>query len=92
MNSDNVKGTLKDLGGKAQRAVGEATGDSDLEAQGTANQAEGKTQNAWGNIKKEARDLKEDVKDAFNKHGKRDVDSADTDIDRDVTRRRDDVA
>lgn len=74
MNSDNLKGKLKDLGGKAQRGVGEATGDSDLEARGAANQAEGKTQNAWGNIKKEARDLKEDVKDAFRKNERDDRD------------------
>lgn len=81
MNSDNVKGKLKDLGGKVQRGIGEATGDSDMEARGTANQAEGKTQNAWGNVKKEARDLKEDVKSAFNKNDRDDVDRDRTDRD-----------
>ena len=86
MNSDNIKGKLKDLGGKVQRGVGEATGDSDLEAEGAANQAEGKTQNAWGNVKKEVRDLKDDVKSAFNKHDDR------SDIDRERIDRDEEVA
>ena len=68
MNSDNIKGKMKDIGGKAQRVAGEVTGDSELEAKGTANQVEGKVQNAWGNVKKEARDLKDDVKSKLEKN------------------------
>ncbi len=77
MNSDNLKGTAKDLGGKAKQAWGEATGDSQTEAEGRSDQVAGKAQNAWGNVKKEARDLKDDVKSAVDKH---------------TTRRDDDVA
>lgn len=85
MNSDNVKGKLKDLGGKAQRATGEATGDSDLEAKGAANQVEGKVQNAWGNVKKEARDLKDDVKSKLDKNKNAD-DRTDLETERKIDR------
>jgi uncharacterized protein YjbJ (UPF0337 family) len=71
MNSDNLKGNLKDLGGKIKQGVGESTGNADLEAEGRGDQAEGKVQNAWGNVKKEARDLKEDIKGAVNKNDRR---------------------
>ncbi len=87
MNSDNVKGKLKDIGGKAEEAIGRATGDPKLEAEGGAKQAEGKVQNAWGNVKKEARDLKEEVKGAINK---KEADS-NVEADKDINRR-DDVA
>ena len=85
MNSDNVKGKLKDLGGKAQRVTGEATGDSDLEAKGAANQVEGKVQNAWGNVKKEARDLKDDVKSKLDKNKNAD-DRTDLETERKIDR------
>lgn len=57
MNKDQVKGTAKDIGGKIQEAAGKAVGSRETQAKGLANQAEGKTQKAYG-------DVKEDVKDA----------------------------
>lgn len=57
MNKDQVKGTAKDVGGKIQESVGKAVGSRETEAKGLANQAEGKTQKAYG-------DVKETVKDA----------------------------
>jgi uncharacterized protein YjbJ (UPF0337 family) len=70
MNSDQVKGKVKDVAGRAERQVGEWTGDSEKQADGSLKQAEGKVQNAWGNVKEAA-------KDAVNK-GKR-TDRATTD-------------
>jgi len=51
MNSDQVKGKVKDVAVRAERQVGEWTGDSETQAKGAVKQAEGKVQNAWGNVK-----------------------------------------
>jgi len=51
MDKDRVEGKVKDIAGRAQRQVGEWTGDSESQAKGAAKQVEGKVQNAWGNAK-----------------------------------------
>jgi uncharacterized protein YjbJ (UPF0337 family) len=51
MNKDRVEGKVKDIAGRAERQVGEWTGDSESRMKGTAKQAEGKVQNAWGKAK-----------------------------------------
>jgi uncharacterized protein YjbJ (UPF0337 family) len=51
MDKDRVEGKVKDITGRAQRQVGEWTGDTENQAKGTAKQAEGKVQNAWGKAK-----------------------------------------
>ena len=51
MNEDRAKGKVKDIAGRAERQVGEWTGDTDAQAKGTMKQAEGKVQNAWGKAK-----------------------------------------
>jgi uncharacterized protein YjbJ (UPF0337 family) len=51
MNKDQVEGKLKDVAGRAERQVGEWTGDKGAQVKGTAKQAEGKVQNAWGDVK-----------------------------------------
>lgn len=56
MNSDQIKGKAKDIGGKIQEEVGKAVGSSEQQAKGLANQAEGKVQEKYG-----------DAKDALNK-------------------------
>jgi uncharacterized protein YjbJ (UPF0337 family) len=61
LDEDNIKGKAKDVGGRIKRQVGEWTGDSELQSEGTADQAEGKVQNAWGNVKDKARDIADDV-------------------------------
>ncbi|MGE0404913.1 MAG: CsbD family protein [Candidatus Korobacteraceae bacterium] len=63
MNKDEIKGKAKDVAGRAQRQVGEWTGDEEAQAEGTAKQAEGKLQNAWGKVKKEGEELADDIKD-----------------------------
>jgi uncharacterized protein YjbJ (UPF0337 family) len=51
MDKDRVEGKVKDIAGRVQRQVGEWTGDTKDQAEGTAKQAEGKVQNAWGKVK-----------------------------------------
>jgi uncharacterized protein YjbJ (UPF0337 family) len=62
LDQDNIKGKMKDIGGRIKRQTGEWTGDKELQSEGTADQAEGKVQNAWGNIKDKARDVADDMK------------------------------
>jgi len=51
MNKDQVKGKAKDVAGRVERQVGEWTGDKEAQVKGTLKQAEGKVQNAWGDVK-----------------------------------------
>lgn len=60
MNSDQVKGSLKDAAGKVQQKTGELVGSKEQQAKGLAKQAEGKVQKGVG-------DAKEGVKDALDK-------------------------
>jgi uncharacterized protein YjbJ (UPF0337 family) len=51
MNKDQVEGKLKDVSGRAERQVGEWTGDEEKQGHGAAKQVEGKVQKAWGDVK-----------------------------------------
>jgi uncharacterized protein YjbJ (UPF0337 family) len=51
IDKDRIEGSAKNLGGKAKEAVGKLTGDAKTEADGKADQVEGKIQNAWGGVK-----------------------------------------
>ena len=51
MNKDQVKGTVKDIGGKIQEEVGKVTGSSEQQAKGLAKQVEGKVQETYGDAK-----------------------------------------
>lgn len=75
MNDDKIKGKIDDVKGRVKRQVGEWTGDENAQAEGTMDQAKGKIQNAWGNVK-------DGVKDAFDKDRDRDenVDRKDRDV------------
>jgi uncharacterized protein YjbJ (UPF0337 family) len=59
-NKDQVKGELKDLGGKIQEEAGKLLGNKKQQAKGLQKQAEGKVQKGVG-------DLKEAVSDAVKK-------------------------
>ncbi|WP_158811397.1 CsbD family protein [Beijerinckia sp. L45] len=48
MDSDQIAGKFKDVTGRAEAAIGEATGDRDTQASGRARQAEGKVQDLYG--------------------------------------------
>ena len=56
MNSDQIKGTIKDAAGKVQRKAGEAVGSPKQQAKGTLKQAEGKAQKALGDTKEAMKD------------------------------------
>jgi len=56
MNSDQIKGTIKDAAGKVQRKAGEAVGSPKQQVKGTLKQAEGKAQKAWGDTKEAVND------------------------------------
>ncbi|WP_423067644.1 CsbD family protein [Devosia sp. CN2-171] len=56
MHKDEVKGAAKEARGHVKDAIGKATGDGKLRADGAADKVEGKVQNAAGKIKEAARD------------------------------------
>ena len=56
MDKDRVAGSAKEIKGKIKQGVGKAIGDAKLEAEGNADKAEGKFQNAIGGLKDTVRD------------------------------------
>jgi uncharacterized protein YjbJ (UPF0337 family) len=60
MNSDQVKGAVKDAAGKVQQKTGEVIGSTEQQAKGLAKQVEGKSQKNVG-------DAKEVLKDTIDK-------------------------
>ena len=54
MNRDQVKGKAKDIAGKVQRKVGEATGNVEQQVKGGARQVEGKLQKGAGDAQQAA--------------------------------------
>ena len=51
MNEDQIKGKAKDIGGKIQQKVGEATGNRQTQRDGQSKQVEGKVQEKAGDVK-----------------------------------------
>jgi len=51
MNEDQIKGKAKDIGGKIQEKVGEATGNRQTQRDGQSKQVEGKVQEKAGDVK-----------------------------------------
>lgn len=56
MHKDEIKGSAKEARGHVKDAVGKATGDDKLRADGAMDKAEGKVQKAVGEAKDDARD------------------------------------
>ncbi len=56
MHKDTIKGAAKDAAGSVKEAVGKATGDERLEAEGVSDRVSGKIQKGVGNLKDAARD------------------------------------
>ena len=61
-NGDIVKGKLKQSEGKAQDALGKATGSTEDEVKGNLKQAEGKIQEGFGKVKEAVKTAVADVK------------------------------
>ena len=59
MNDDQVKGRVDQAKGAVKEAAGKVVGNPNLEGEGKIDQATGKTQATYG-------DVKEDVKDTVN--------------------------
>lgn len=55
---DRIEGSAKNIGGKIKEGAGKLTGDSKLQAEGKADQVEGKVQNAVGGVKDSLKDDK----------------------------------
>lgn len=51
MDKEHAKGALKDVQGKAKKAVGEMTDDERLKAEGEIDKAEGELRKAEGDVK-----------------------------------------
>ena len=55
MNTDQVKGAVKDAAGKVQQKAGEVVGSTSQQAKGIEKQVEGKVQKAVGDVKNVAK-------------------------------------
>ena len=53
MNRDQIKGRMKDMGGKIQEKAGKATGNRSQQAKGLLNQGAGKVQKTVGDAANE---------------------------------------
>ena len=84
MNKDRVEGKVKDIAGRVQRQAGEWSGDSEQQVKGTAKQAEGKVQNAWG----KGVDAVKDAADHSDSKPSRSVRDDDTDTEESINKRR----
>lgn len=56
MNTDQIKGALKDAAGKVQQKTGEVIDSPEQQAKGLAKQVEGKTQKNVGDAKEVLKD------------------------------------
>lgn len=63
MDKDRIEGKVDDIKGRVKRQAGEWTGDSELQAEGTMDQAKGKVQNTWGQMKDKAREALDEQND-----------------------------
>ena len=62
---DKAENKAEELKGKGKEAVGRATGNERLEAEGNADQASAKAKQAGEHVKDTAHDVKESAKDAL---------------------------
>jgi len=68
MNSDQIKGGMKEAAGKVQRKTGEAINSPEQQAKGLAREVEGKAQKVVGNVQEAAKDAAEDVRSDTRHH------------------------
>jgi len=62
VNKDQIKGALKDIGGKIQQEAGKLVGSTDQQVKGLKNQARGKAQKNAGDLKEATSDVKKAAK------------------------------
>ncbi len=56
MNKDQIKGSAKEVAGKVQKKVGEATGSTEHQLKGAVREIAGKAQKAYGDAKSDRED------------------------------------
>ncbi len=61
MNSEHVKGSVKDIKGKAKEEIGHVTGNSKMAGEGIGEQVAGKVQKAWGDLKDKVKEKVDQV-------------------------------
>lgn len=60
MDKDRIEGSAREMKGAIKDAAGKVTGDTKLQAEGKADKASGKVQNAVGGAKDKVRDAMDD--------------------------------
>jgi uncharacterized protein YjbJ (UPF0337 family) len=83
MDKERIKGKAQDIAGRAERQVGEWTGNEKAEAEGLAKQAEGKARKAVGKMKDNVRDAADKLREEKIKN------EEDRKIERDIERDKD---
>jgi uncharacterized protein YjbJ (UPF0337 family) len=68
MESNQVKGQVKEAAGTAQRKFGEAVDSPSHQAKGLAKEVEGKTQKAVGKAQEAAEDAADDLRSDSSRH------------------------
>ena len=63
MDKDEIKGKGEQIKGTAKEHIGRATGDEELEGEGVVDQAKGKVQEGYGNVKDKAKRAIDELKD-----------------------------
>ena len=67
MNRDELEGKAETLKGKIKQATGDLTNDPNLHDEGVADEAAGKTQDAFGHAKRKVGEAVEDIGKAIKK-------------------------
>lgn len=62
MNTNQVKGKAKEIGGKIQEGFGKATGSTEQQVKGLAKQVEGKVQKGAGDVQDTAEKIEKDTR------------------------------
>jgi len=62
MNKKEVTGATQQIKGKAEHAIGNVTGNPNNQAQGTADEVQGKTTKTIGKVERKVDSIKADVK------------------------------
>jgi len=62
VDTDQVKGTIDEISGRAKRQIGEWTGDTEAQIEGLAQEVKGKAEKAWGGVKHAARSARDEAR------------------------------
>lgn len=67
MDENRIEGAARKLGGKAQGAIGDVTGDTKMQVEGKARELSGAGQQAFGQVKDAAANVADDASDELAK-------------------------